>query len=57
MPVTLFDGSRVWFDTYYKKYSRWHSSYPSDDHREGHIDFVENVPEDVYLVRKLSETL
>jgi hypothetical protein len=54
IPTVLYDGSRVWFDRYYKKYAMWYAEF---NPKQYHTDFVENVPEDVYLIRKLSETL
>jgi hypothetical protein len=60
-PVICAKNQRIWLKTYYKKYITWSHSrvtkvfYDEDDY--GHTDFIENVSEGEFLVRKLSETL
>jgi len=52
------DGSSVWLTHYYKKYQVW--SYKGDVDIDGlslHTDFVENISEEEYIVRKLSGVL
>ncbi len=58
MPVTCHDGVKVWLKPYYAKYLVWGSienvnSY--DDEAYYHTDFIENITEAEYIVRKLSE--
>ena len=58
-PVISHDGQKIWFKKYYKKYKSWSHT------RSGlplmiatfHRDFVENITEEEYIVRKLSESL
>lgn len=61
-PVKCADGTKVWFRHYYKKYELWShnhagsgSKYRDSDYL--HTDFIENITEPEYIVRKLSETL
>ena len=49
--VNLSDGDKIWFKSYYRKYI----IYGSDDVHRGHVDFVENISEAEYIVRKLQE--
>ena len=53
------DGSTVWMKPYYKKFITWsHGDSPVYyDQEYGHTDFIENVTEAEYLVRKLSDNL
>lgn len=59
--VKCSDGSKVWLRNYYKKYLVW----STDDmhirltHDDGyfHTDFIENITESEYIIRKLAENL
>lgn len=55
LPVLCHDGSKVQFEFYYKKYQSWSTKHYAEDH--AHIDFIENITEAEYMVRKLAETL
>jgi len=60
LPVTCADGTRIWCESYYKKYLHWGHSHGNkifDDDDYGHTDFVENITEAEYIIRKLAETL
>ena len=57
-PITCCDGTKVWGKFYYKKFELWshgHSGkiYSEEDYL--HTDFIENVSEAEYIVRKLTE--
>jgi len=63
-PITCSDNIQVWFKFYYKKYEHWgHSNIPFNrnfntlDESYIHTDFIENISEAEYIVRKLSENL
>jgi len=43
----------IWWKNYYKKYVTW--GFENDSY--GHTEMTEELTEDVYLVRKLSENL
>jgi hypothetical protein len=51
MPVDL-DGDKVWLKVYYKKYQNWKAPYGGGN---GHTDFIENITEAEYIIRKLTE--
>jgi hypothetical protein len=60
-PIICGDGTRLWFKNYYKKYEHWgHRDIGTrnilDEHYL-HTDFIENVSESEYIVRKLSGNL
>lgn len=61
LPVICHDGTKVWLKRYYKKYELWsHKGYGSTqpfdlDHGYLHTDFIENVSEAEYIIRKLAE--
>ncbi len=60
MPTILFDGERVWMKNYYKKYLTYHTNHGAslkmfDEY--SHTDFIENISEETFVVRKLSENL
>lgn len=64
LPTKCSDDSMVWMKVYYKKYIIWnhHSSFVPEDvldfmNKNEHTDFIENVTEEDYLVRKLAEAL
>ena len=58
LPKTCTDGTKVWLKPYYTKYVVWGEK--PDPHgpkvyNYGHIDIIEHLPEDTYLVRRLIE--
>jgi hypothetical protein len=55
-PVTCSDGTEVWLKNYYKKYELWNSDY-SPGEECNHRDFIENISEAEYVVRKLADNL
>jgi len=56
--VKCSDGSSVWLKPYFKKYLLWSSVYVEDDmFDDSHRDFIENISEEDYIVRKLAESL
>jgi hypothetical protein len=56
-PVTCSDDVRIWGKFYYKKYKLWGFSDVHGEFDYGHEDFVENITEAEYIVRKLAENL
>lgn len=55
-PVPCSDGIKVWGEYYYRKLKVWGFT----DHNDfvyGHTDFIENITEAEYIVRKLAENL
>jgi hypothetical protein len=58
-PVTCNDGTTIWFSNYYKKYTQWnnHHAPAMSQWDYGHTDFIENISEAEYIVRKLAENL
>ena len=62
-PIICEDGTRVWFKHYYKKYKHWghyeilagYENIPEDNYV--HTEYIENVSESKYIVRKLAENL
>jgi hypothetical protein len=58
-PVVCSDGTKVWFKSYYKKYEQWSHGDGASYYDEGylHTDFIENVTEADFIIRKLAETL
>lgn len=53
--VICHDGTKVWLKFYYAKYKNWGTDW---DFEYGlHTDFIENITEEEYVVRKLSESL
>jgi hypothetical protein len=61
LPTVLVGGEKVWLKTYYKKFTTYHTSYGGTikmfDEEYSHTDFVENISEETYVIRKLSENL
>ncbi len=60
LPKECADGTKVWFKYYYSKYNIWtphHSIRVFDDTDYHHKDFVEDITEAEYIVRKLTEGL
>jgi len=58
--VECADGSKVFFEFYYKHYIVWdyvHTLPQDDKSRYLHTDFYENVSEADYIIRKLSGVL
>jgi hypothetical protein len=61
-PITSHDGQRIWMRTYYAKYTIW-SGYDqnpgslSSNTSYRHTDFIENITEEEYIVRKISDVL
>ena len=59
LPIVTSADDRVWMKFYYKKYVSYHTNYGAslqvfdDDYQ--HTDFVENISEEEFVVRKLSE--
>jgi hypothetical protein len=49
------DGTEVWLKNYYKKYEVWNSSFLEGE--DFHIDFIENITEAEYIIRKLADNL
>jgi hypothetical protein len=58
-PVMCSDGTKVWMKSYYKKYDLWSHGDNVSYYDEGylHTDFIENITEQEYIIRKLAETL
>lgn len=58
-PIKCSDGQDVWFKYYYKHYRVWtcHPVSSFDEQYYSHEDFIGNVSEEEYIVRKLAETL
>lgn len=59
LPKKCLDGSIVWLSYYYKFVRVWSNRIPTDfeDQYYSHPDFVGNISEEDYIVRKLAETL
>lgn len=58
LPTKCSDNSIVWFKFYYKKYQTWKSNFNRDNESSwGHTDYLENVTEADYLIRRLAENL
>jgi hypothetical protein len=56
-PIVCSDGTKVWFKTYYIYYRVWGSKHHDNTGIYRHRDFVENITEAEYLVRKLADNL
>lgn len=59
-PVICTGDVKVWFKIYYKKYAIWghkNGKIFNNDDEYRHVDFIENITEEDYLVRKLAKTL
>jgi hypothetical protein len=52
-PIICSAGEKVWFKNYYSVYRVWSSDIYDDEN--SHIDFLENITEADYIVRKLAE--
>lgn len=50
-PVLCTGNESVWFKRYYSKYRIWGDA----DDKTAHRDFLENITEAEYIIRKLSE--
>lgn len=55
-PVRCTDKVVI-FKFYYKKFTKWEAGYTYNNENEYHIDFIENISEEEYIVRKLSDNL
>lgn len=55
-PITCSDGTKVWFKPYYSYYRIWNNDRVSSE-RYNHTDFIENITEAEFLVRKLADNL
>jgi hypothetical protein len=55
LPVSCSDESKVHLRFYYKKYNMWNTDHYASEY--SHTDFVENITEADYMIRKLAETL
>jgi len=59
-PVECADSEIVWLRHYYKKFRVWGTGTLVDGYEDAdyyHRDFVENITEAEYIVRKLAENL
>jgi hypothetical protein len=56
-PIKCFDGEKVWLENYYKKYTIWGTGghWPDNGGDYGHTDFIEDISEAEYIVRRLKE--
>lgn len=56
-PVKCFDGEKVWLKNYYKKYTLWglDNNWRDFEGFYGHTEFVENISEAEYIVRRLKD--
>ena len=62
IPVTCENGYRLWWKSYYKQYNNWGHAYSVNAKDKGylldyHQDFIANITEEEYLIRKLADTL
>ena len=60
LPVRCSDNTLVFFKHYYSKFIHWgyrHGKYDNLNDYYLHTDFIENISEAEYIVRKLSENL
>ena len=58
VPKTCTDGTKVWFKPYYTKYRMWGEKLNpggSKKYNYGPVDTIEHLPEDTYLIRRLTE--
>jgi hypothetical protein len=55
-PKTDFNGNKLWLKRYYRKDLIWSTNH-FDEAGYYHVDFVENIDEAEYIVRKLAESL
>lgn len=53
-PKICSDGTKVWLKYYYSKYITW-GHRRSTSVYDGHVDFIENITEAEYIVRKITE--
>lgn len=57
------EEKKIWWKTYYQSFMNWGHSYSTAKSQDGmfmskyHQDFLGNITEEEYLVRKLSDTL
>lgn len=58
--TNCYNNEKVWFKFYYKKYKHWShfdSALAGKTDIGLHTDFIENVTEAEYIIRKLAENL
>jgi hypothetical protein len=56
LPVTCFDGCKVWLDYYYTKYSILGiKGFPPEGEIYEHKDKIEDINQEEYVVRRLKE--
>ncbi len=58
-PVICSGGDKVWLEHYYSVIRKWCNKHVDeyDIRNNSHEDFVENISEAEYIVRKLAENL
>ncbi len=58
-PQQCSDGPRIWLKYYYARYKHWgtRERYGPGDDFGYHTDFLENISEAEYIIRKLAENL
>ena len=57
-PIKCSDDASIWFKFYYKKYELWSHGGKGkifNDEEYLHTDFIENISEAEYIVRRLTE--
>lgn len=56
-PVICSDGTKVWLEYYYKKYELWSHGDDAPYYDDGylHTDFIENITEAEFIIRRLTE--
>lgn len=59
LPVECSGGEKVWFKHYYTVHRLWSNKYVDeyDISNNNHRDFLGNITEAEYIVRKLAENL
>jgi hypothetical protein len=57
LPVKDNAGNTLWLKKFYKKYLFWSHNPETYDADNDFIEFIENVPDEVYMIRKLADTL
>jgi len=56
-PIISSAGEKVWLKNYYSVYRVWSSNVYEEEDGYSHTDFIENITEADYIVRKLAESL
>lgn len=59
LPVKCSDGRKIWLNNYYKHTCVWTVGKPAEFEEQyyQHTDFIGNISEAEYIIRKLAETL